>query len=101
MTIGELVRVFNSKHRVRHRELQEKATLDYTLADLIGRSVARVFNSANNMPEIEEIYPTLFDSKQVQAKKQEKKAELSAIRFKLFAESFNKQFEENKESKAE
>ena len=93
MTIAELERLILSKNRVRRRELQEKATLDYTLADLIGKSVSRIYNSSNTMPEIETIYPTLFDSKEMQAKRQEKQAELSAIRFKLFAESFNKKFE--------
>ena len=94
MTLAELERLILSKRRVQKRELQEKATLDYTLADLIGKSVSRIYNSANTMPEISEIYPTLFDSKEIQARKQEKQAELSAIRFKLFAESFNKKFAE-------
>ena len=71
---------------------QEKATFDYNLADLIGRSVSRIYNSSNHMPDISEVYPTLFDSEQVQRSKQEKKAELSALRFKQFAESFNKTF---------
>lgn len=102
MTIAELERLIISKNRVRKRELQEKATLDYTLADLIGKSVSRIYNSSNTMPEIETIYPTLFDSKEMQAKRQEKQAELSAIRFKLFAESFNKKFAQtNKERKEE
>lgn len=97
MTLSELERAIRSKHRVQKRELQEKASLNYTLADLIGKSVARIYNSANTMPEIEEIYPALFDSKEMKQRKQEKQAELSAIRFKLFAESFNKKFEANKE----
>lgn len=76
---------------------QERATFDYNLADLIGRSVARVYNSNNHMPDISEVYPTLFDSEAIKQQKQEKKAELSALRFKQFAESFNKNF--NKEGK--
>jgi hypothetical protein len=47
------------------------------------------------MPEIAEAYPTLFDTKEIQEKKAEKQAELSALRFKQFATSFNKKF--NKE----
>lgn len=76
---------------------QERATFDYNLADLIGRSVARAYNSNNHMPDISEVYPTLFDSEAIKQQKQEKKAELSALRFKQFAESFNKNF--NKEGK--
>lgn len=86
--------MFASRHRVQKEELQEKATFDYNLADLIGRSISRIYNSSATMPDISEVYPTLFDSKELQQQKQEKQAELSALRFKLFAESFNKQFEE-------
>jgi hypothetical protein len=97
-TIGELERLFSSKRRMEKQRAQERATFDYNLADLIGRSVARVYNSSNHMPEISEVYPTLFDSEQIQRSKQEKKAELSALRFKQFAESFNRNFtEEGKE----
>lgn len=75
-------------------QAQEKASFDYLLADLIGRSVARVHSSANTMPEISEVYPSLFDSQEIQEKRQEQKAELSALRFKLFAKSYNDRFKE-------
>lgn len=94
-TIGELTRLFKSKRRVEREQHQIKATFDYALADLIGRSIARVYNSSNTMPEISEVYPTLFDSEEVKQKRQEKQAELSALRFKQFAQSFNQKF--NKE----
>ena len=92
MTIAELERAINSRCRVEKSRLQEKASLDYILADLIGRSIARIQSSANHMPDIAETYPTLFDSKEVQEKKEEKQAELSALRFKLFAKSYNDKF---------
>lgn len=66
--------------------------MHYHLADLIGRSVSRILNSSNTMPDISEVYPTLFDSEAIKQKKQEKQAELSALRFKLFAQSFNQKF---------
>ena len=46
------------------------------------------------MPDISEAYPSLFDSKEIQEIKQEKKQQLSAIRFKQFANAFNKHFKE-------
>ena len=92
MTLAELERAINSKRRVEKIRAQEKASFDYILADLIGRSFARTQSSANRMPEISEVYPSLFDSEEIQEKKQEKQAELSALRFKLFAESYNKKF---------
>ena len=83
-----------SKRRMIKARAQEKASFDYILADLIGKSVARIYSSANTIPEISEVYPSLFDSQEIQEKKQEQKAELSALRFKLFAKSYNDRFKE-------
>lgn len=94
MTLLELERAFNSHKRVTEARTREKANFDYRLADLIGRSVARVYNSANKMPDICEAYPGIFTSEEVEQKKLEKKQELSALRFKQFADSFNKRFAE-------
>jgi hypothetical protein len=99
MTLGELERALNSKRRVEKARLQEKASFDYILADLIGRSIARMQSSANNMPEISEVYPTLFDSKEIQEKRAERQAELSALRFKLFAQSYNEKFKREEAQK--
>ena len=95
MTIAELERLIESKKRIQKREQQDKASFDYILADLVGRSIARIYSSSARMPEISAAYPTLFDSKEIQEKKQEKKNELSALRFKQFAQAYNKKF--NKE----
>lgn len=92
MTLAELERAIASKRRVQKLQAQEKASFDYILADLVGRSVARIQSSANKMPEIGEVYPSLFDTEEIKQKKQEKQAELSVLRFKLFAESYNKKF---------
>ena len=94
MTLGELDRAIASKHRMIKAQAQEKASFDYILADLIGRSVARVHSSANTMPEISEVYPSLFDSKEIEEVRQEQKDKLSALRFELFAKSHNDKFRE-------
>lgn len=98
MTLDELTRAINSKKRVKKMELQEKASMDYALADLIGRSMARIYNSSVSMPDISEVYPSLFDSKEIEQIKAENKMEKSALAFKAFAESFNKSFKKKKES---
>ena len=90
MTIAEVKRAVDSRNRLEKIRQQERATYDYIQADLIGRSIARVYNSANKMPDISAVYPTLFDSKEIAQKKAQKSAELSALRFKQFAQSFNK-----------
>lgn len=90
MTIAEIDRLIESKKRTKIRNDKEKASFDYILADLIGRSVSRVYNSANKMLELNEAYPSLFDSEEIQEKKQEKLDELSALRFKQFAQAYSK-----------
>ena len=92
MTIAELERAINSKKRVQKREAQERASFDYILADLVGRSISRIYNSTNNIPSISEVYPTLFDSKEYEEAKSVKQDELSARRFRQYAQSFNKRF---------
>lgn len=92
MTLGELERAMDSKVRVKKLEAQEKASYDYILAEIIGRSMARIYSSSAKYPAISELYPTLFDSVELQQKKQEQQAELSALRFKQFAKAYNEKF---------
>lgn len=92
MTLAELERALQSKKRVKRTEAQERAGFDYILAELIGKSISRIYSSSNTMPEIETVYSSLFDEEEVKAQKANKKAELSVIRFKQFANSFNQRF---------
>lgn len=101
MTIAELQRAFNSKQRVELLRAKEKASFDYILADLVGRSIGRLLHSSVTIPEISSIYPSLFDSVEIEEKKQEKKDELSALRFKQFAQSYNTKFKNREEAKSE
>lgn len=98
MTPAEVFRAIESKKRVMKVEAQEKATYDYILADLIGRSLGRLYSSSATMPELGAVYPSLFDTKDIEQKKQEKKMELSAIRFQQFAQSHNRKYKEVVES---
>lgn len=90
MTLLEVSREIESKQRVEKRKAKEKASFDYILSDLIGRSVARIHSSSNKLPTIAEAYPSLFVAEEIEEQQQIKKDELSAIRFKKFASSFNK-----------
>lgn len=94
MTLAEIIRYIDSRKRIQKLEAQEKATFDYQLADLIGRSISRIHSSQNKMPSIAEAYPALFDSEEIEAKKQEKKDEISVARFKQFAQAHNKKYRE-------
>lgn len=99
MTFAELNRAMSSKSRMRKLELQEKATMDYVLADLVGRSIGRLHSSSNKMPEIATVYPTLFDSEEIQKQKAEQLTQISALRFKQFADSFNKNLKGREQTK--
>lgn len=78
-------------------QAQEKAVYDYILADLIGQSVARIYGSENKYPDIADVYPTIFDKQKIEEQRQRQQDELSAQRFKQFAESFNKNYKKKKE----
>lgn len=94
MTFAELNRAIESRNRVRLAEERCRASSDYILADLIGRSIARVYNSANKMPALYEAYPSLFDAEVEAERIQKHKDELSAARFRQFAKLTNKRFKE-------
>ena len=86
-------RLFASKKRVKLAEEKERAYFDYTLAELIGHSVARIYKE-NEYPKIEFVYPSIFDTKEMEEERQKQQDELSALRFKQFAQAFNKKFKE-------
>ena len=94
MTLGEIIRAIESKKRQQKAAAQEKATFDYIQADLIGRSISRLHSSSNRMPQLAEIYPSLFEAAEIESKIQEKKQQLSIIRFKQFAQSHNNKYKE-------
>lgn len=98
MTFAEIQRAVNSAIRVRKLQHQEKATYDYILANLITKGVSKVLGDKSAYPTIEEAYPGIFDDliTEKQAKVEEQKMNLSALRFKQFAQSYNSHFK-NKE----
>lgn len=96
MTIAELERLIEAKKKIKQRDDCERASFDYRLAELIGRSIARIYSSSAKYPAIQEAYPSLFDSEELEEQKQNRLAELSALRFRQFADAFNKN-KKNKE----
>ena len=98
MTFAEIERAVNSKRRLLKRQAQEKATYDYILAQLIAKRVSNVLGDKSNFPTLEEAYPGVFDDivEERKAKAEEQRMNLSALRFKQFAQSYNNNFK-NKE----
>jgi hypothetical protein len=93
MTIGELERKAASCKRLDKHKLKEKATFDYTLAMLIGRAFGA--DEQHPFPDLFDVYPELFkdDIKKREEEESARKAQLSAIRFIQFAQSFNAKYD--------
>lgn len=89
MTLREVINAVEAKQKVEKVQLKQKAIFDYKLANLIGISFS------NKLPDIWEMYPTLFNSEEEIQKREQKQAELSVLRFINFAESHNKKFTED------
>lgn len=96
MTFAEIERAVNSLIRIKKRQLQEKASFDYILAGLITKGVSKVLGDKGTYPTIEEAYTGIFDDviAERQAKIEEQKINLSALRFKQFAKSYNERLKE-------
>jgi hypothetical protein len=93
MTLAEVERAVLSWQRRSKRVAQEQAAYNYIMAALIGTNVASYFTNAT-VPPLTEVYSHLFEDKveEVQEQKIDAKTELSALRFKQFAKSFNDRF---------
>ena len=98
MTFAEVDRAVKSKIRRDRVLAQQKASYDYILADLIAKGVSKVLGDKSEYPKVEEVYPGLFDEviEERKAKAEEQRMNLSALRFKQFAQSYNSSFK-NKE----
>ena len=97
MTIAEVNRAIKAKARVQRVKAREKAAFDYILAQLITKGVNIAFNGKGDFPTFNEVYESLLEEEKKEEnkeKKQELITELSTLRFKMFAQSFNKRFEE-------
>jgi hypothetical protein len=94
MTIGEVIRQIESYRRVQKIQHQEKATYDYLLAGLIVKGVSISLGSKEEYPTLQEAYPGIFDDvAQAQKEKiEEQKVNLSALRFRQFAQSYNSKY---------
>lgn len=98
MTPGEISRAIESKNRLIKLETQEKASYDYIQATLIIKGISICLGDKSAFPTIQDAYPGVFDElvEKHEDKLQEQKTELSTLRFKQFAQSYNERFN-NKE----
>lgn len=90
MTFAELERAFRSKERLARIEQQKQASFDYILADLVGRSIARLYNSSNKLPPIEQVYTNLFDEEAIKANKAKLQRQRFMAGLQQYAQNLNK-----------
>lgn len=91
MTPAEVVRAIESGNRLRRIEAQEKASYDYILATLIVKGISITLGDKAQFPSLQDAYPTLFNDvvKAQEEAIQAHKDELTILRFKQFAQSYN------------
>lgn len=65
--------------------LKSKAQLDYTLANLIGVSVGRMMSKDVQYPNIEDVYPNLFEKEKEERNEEAEIATNNINRFMEFA----------------
>lgn len=93
MSLAELNRFFKSRKRLEETKQKTRASFDYILADLIGRSNARLYSSSAKYPQITDIYPTLFDVEQIRASKAEKDRQRFIAGLQQYATTHNNSIE--------
>lgn len=71
MTYKETIDVINARQRRYKEELQSQAVLTYKLADFIASSVGRLFEKRNNYPNLNEVFPGLFNDIEEKPKQQD------------------------------
>ena len=98
MTIGEIIRKIESYNRCFIAKSKERAEYDYIQASLIIKGVGICLGSKEKFPSVYEVYGNLFndDIEKEKEAREVKQAELSVLRFKQFAQSYNNKLK-NKE----
>ena len=88
MTIAELGRWIDGATW----RMKNKARFDYQLADLIGISMSRLISEGADFPNIEEVYPNLFEAEKDKEEQPIVKDDIMTIsqnRFLAFAQAHN------------
>lgn len=94
MTVAEIQRYMDGAIW----RLKSQAQFDYSLANLIGVSVARVMSNEVSFPPIEDVYPDLFEE-EIKEKRRQKEEEIivqnSVNNFMAFAMKHNSKRKES------
>lgn len=95
MDLNEVRRAMNAAIERHKEEMREKAMFVYSLAELINLGTARALGGKGDWPEIEEVFPSLFDAEKMQEERRLQKGQRFAEQFKAYAEAWNERIEED------
>ncbi len=96
MTVAEIQRYIDGAIW----RMKSQAQFDYSLANLIGISVARIMSNDVKYPQIEDVYPDLFEDiikEKRRQKEEEIKINQSVNNFMAFAMKHNSRRKESEE----
>lgn len=97
-TLNQVTRYVKAYNSQQQNELEQKAFMDYQLANLIGLSVSRLLSKNAKYPKFEDAYPFIHLSNGNQdvgddgMTPEERQAELNRIKLIEWAEQMNKKF---------
>lgn len=85
-------------NRKRLDDMKLQATMNHSLANLIGLSVARIMDSKSHYPTLFEAYPTLFaeEAEREERIRQENEWKLYKARIMEYSMSHNKKIKESR-----
>lgn len=91
MTYGEIVDTIEAYNENERNRTREVASFNYSLANLIGLSVARLMDDKAKFPSLQEAFPEMFDDIKYEEKQlTQQDPDIMKARFMEFAESHNK-----------
>ena len=93
MDLGEAVRAVKAGAERLQREMQWQAELVYKHACLTELAVNRQLGGKNKWPEIEDVFPGIFDAEKLKAERELRKAQAWGEQFKAFARVWNEKME--------
>ena len=93
MDFGEAVRAVKAAVERLKREMQWDAELVYRGAVLIDTAVNRQLGGKAKWPEIEDMFPGIFDAEKMKEQRELQKARAWGERFKAFANAWNERLE--------
>lgn len=97
MTYGEIVLVLRAHSMKKKASLKQLLSLNHSMADLIGASVARLMNKDAKYPTLYEAFPTVFEEErsQEQAREQAREWLIYKERLMTYANAHNKKVGES------